>query len=363
MDFMDDSAVEGAYYKPNTTALEAQRIGLKIIRSAVGEDAVLDKDGSPMLNPVGIVDAGRISQDTGHTFAATRDAASGIAARYYMNRNFFIADPDAFTVSTQTVDDQSWHGGQHPLTFEEAKTSIALSAVSGGMFEVGDDLPTLGASPERLALAKNTDLLDIARLGRASTPVDLMTYTPNDGQPSIFLLKESNRQSILTIFNWTDTERKRAITLTSLGLKRSDAYQIAEVFGDRSCCSTSAETISMLQPPHSVRMFKIVDSSLPDTPPSFEVRSASSAAAGESLTFKVVSSSSEIPALTAHWDFGDGSTLDGMEVRHAYTHDGEYDMHVTVTGLDAITNSKTLKVAVTGSISTRFVPTDKKRPE
>ena len=34
MDFMDDSAVEGAYHRPNTTALEAQRIGLKIIRSA-----------------------------------------------------------------------------------------------------------------------------------------------------------------------------------------------------------------------------------------------------------------------------------------------------------------------------------------
>lgn len=363
MDFMDDSAVEGAYYRPNTTALEAQRIGLKIIRSAVGEDVVLDKDGSPMLNPVGIVDAGRISQDTGHTFAATRDAASGIAARYYMNRNFFIADPDAFTVSTQTVDDQSWHGGQHPLTFEEAKASIALSAVSGGMFEVGDDLPTLGASPERLALAKNTDLLDMARLGRAATPVDLMTYAPSDGQPSIFLLKESNRQSILTIFNWTDTARKRAITLASLGLKKPDGYQIMEVFGDRNCCDTSSETISMLQPSHSVRMFKIVDSSLPDTPPSFEVRSATSAVAGEILTFNAVSSSAENPVLTVHWDFGDGSTLDGMEVHHAYTHDGEYDIHVTVTGLNAITNSKTFKLVVTGSIPTRFVPVDKKRPE
>jgi hypothetical protein len=100
MDFMDDAAVEGAYYRPDTTALEAQRIGLNIIRSAVGDNVVLDKDGSPMLNPVGIVDAGRISQDTGHSFDASRDAASGIAARYYMNRNFFIADPDAFTVST-----------------------------------------------------------------------------------------------------------------------------------------------------------------------------------------------------------------------------------------------------------------------
>lgn len=363
MDFMDDSAVEGAYYKPNTTALEAQRIGLKIIRSAVGEDVVLDKDGSPMLNPVGIVDAGRISQDTGHTFAATRDAASGIAARYYMNRNFFIADPDAFTVSTQTVDDQSWHGGQHPLTFEEAKASIALSAVSGGMFEVGDDLPTLGASPERLALVKDTDLLDMARLGQTSTPVDLMTYAPSDGQPSIFLLKESNRQSILTIFNWTETARKRVIALASLGLKKPDGYRITEVFGDRSCCDTSLGTISMLQPPHSVRMFKITDNSLPETPPSFEIRLATSVVAGESLIVKVISSSAEIPVLTARWDFGDGSTLNGMEVRHAYTRDGQYDMHVTVTGLNGITNSKTLKIAVTGSIPTRFVPVNKKRPE
>jgi len=52
-----------------------------------------------MLNPVGIVDTGRISQDTGHTFEAPETAASGIAARYYMIGNFFVADPDAFSVS------------------------------------------------------------------------------------------------------------------------------------------------------------------------------------------------------------------------------------------------------------------------
>ena len=43
-----------------------------------------------------------------------------------MNRNYFIADPDAFTVATQVVDDQAWHGGQKPLTLDEAKVSIAL---------------------------------------------------------------------------------------------------------------------------------------------------------------------------------------------------------------------------------------------
>ena len=119
-------SIEGAYYRPNTTALEAQRIGLEIIRQTMGEETVLDKDGSTMLNPVGYVDAGRVSLDTGHTFEASRDAASGIAARYYMNRNFFITDPDAFTVSTQTVFDEDFHNNGRALTFEEAKVSIAL---------------------------------------------------------------------------------------------------------------------------------------------------------------------------------------------------------------------------------------------
>ena len=98
MDFMDAAAVEGVRYRPETTALEAQRIGLETIRAAVGEDVVLDKDRGIDGDPSGIVDAGRTSQDTGHTFEATRDAASGIAARYYMNRNFYVTDPDAFTV-------------------------------------------------------------------------------------------------------------------------------------------------------------------------------------------------------------------------------------------------------------------------
>ena len=156
LDFMDNTAIEGYYHRPNTTALEAQRIGLEIIRKAVGDDVVLDKDGSPMLNPVGLVDEGRISQDTGHAFERSKEAAPGIAARYYMHRNFFVTDPDAFTVSRQLLEERTIEA---PVTLNEAEVSIALAAVSGGMFEIGDDLPTLGSDPERVALVKNPDLL------------------------------------------------------------------------------------------------------------------------------------------------------------------------------------------------------------
>ena len=363
MDFMDDTAIEGSYFRPNTTAMEAQRIGLSIIRRAVGEGVVLDKDGSAMLNPVGLVDAGRISQDTGHTFEATRDAASGVAARYYMNRNYFIADPDAFTVSTQTVDDQSWHGGQRPLTLDEAQVSIALAAVSGGMFEIGDDLPTLGASPERLALVKNVDLLEMAKLGRASTPIDLMTYAPGDQQPSVFVLKESGRQAMLTVFNWTEKPLTRAINLAELGLKEPSNYTMAEVFSDKSCCDFSSGAINLIQRPHSVRMIKFVDNSAPAIPPSLEVQSPAGGAAGETLAFKAQAVSLEAPVLAFHWDFGDGTIADGTDVNHAYTRAGKYQVTVTATGLNSVTNRKTAVVTISGEISTRFVPSKNQRAE
>ena len=185
----------------------------------------------------------------------------------------------------------------------------------------------------------------------------------SDEQPSVFLLKESERQSMLTIFNWTDREQKRAIKLTGLGLKEPDKYRIVEVFGDQSCCSGSSDTLSLVQKPHSVRMLKLIDESLPAVQPPFEIRSASSAKAGQTLSFKAAASSPQAPVLTCHWDFGDGTSMDGMEVQHAFTHAGEYDVQATVTGLDAITNRRTLTVDVSGDVPTRFEQTDKQRPE
>src|SRR5580698_4437688 len=229
MDFMDDSAIEGYYFKPHTTAMEAQRIGLQLIRETVGNNVYLDKDGSVMLNPVGLVDYGRISQDTGHSFGASRDAATGVADRYYMDRNFFIADPDAFTVSTQRISDQTWHEGAQPLTLDEAKVSIALAAVAGGMLEIGDNLPSLENSPDRLALIEHRDLIDMVRLGKSSTPIDLMSYAPSDQQPSLFYLRESSRQSILTVFNWTEHATSHNLPLASLGLSPSGAYTVTSI--------------------------------------------------------------------------------------------------------------------------------------
>jgi hypothetical protein len=354
LDFMDDSAIEGRHYRPNTTAMEAQRIGLQVIREGVGEDVILDKDGSAMLNPVGLVDSGRISQDTGHTFESSHDAATGVAARYYMNRNFYVGDPDAFSVSRQTVDEQEWHGGKRPLTLDEARVSIALSAISGGMFEIGDDLPTLFADSDRMALVENHDLINMARLGRASLPVDLMTYAPEDTMPSIFVLHESKRQSIVSVFNWTEKERQHQLQFSDLVLQSMGSIQISDVLADERPFQQEAALISLTLAPRSVRMFKVVDSSIPAAAPHVNAHTPEHASVGQPAKFSAHTESESVPALDYRWDFGDGTNCSGAEVQHTFTHSGTFTVHLIADGIEGVPFEKTQEISVTGSFDSTF---------
>ena len=357
LDFMDDSAIEGYYYRPNTTALEAQRIGLQTIREAVGDGVLLDKDGSVMLNPVGIVDIGRISCDTGHSFDASRTAAPGIAARYYMNRNFFLADPDAFTVSRQVLTESENDKVQRPLTLEEAKVSIALAAVSGGLYEIGDDLPTLFADADRMALVKNRDLLNMARYGRAAKPMDLMSYAPEDEMPSIFLLRESKRQSILVVFNWKEKERMHEFSLSDFGLTTGH-NQVVDVFTPGSPIVENAASFSLKLAPQSVRIVKILDTSIPASAPVVKVEIPEKIEAGKLATFSAQTSlgPDHVPALAYHWDFGDGTSVEGTSVTHTYTHAASFTARLTVEGIEGLPFEKDFPVAVTGEVDTIFRP-------
>jgi hypothetical protein len=279
-----------------------------------------------------------------------------------MNRNFYIGDPDAFTVSRQTVDEQEWHGGKRPLTLDEAKVSIALSAVAGGMYEIGDDLPTLGVDADRMALVKNQDLFNMARLGKASRPLDLMSYTPEDEMPSIFLLNESKRQWILTVFNWTEKKTEHNFDLgRDLGLQLRGHNQVADVLDPTATPQNNAETISLELPPHSVKVLKIVDSSIPAAPPAVTVHVPESAQPGNRVSFAAEADPAGVPVLRYHWEFGDGTSADAAALSHAYTHAGEFSVRLRAEGLDGIAFEKSASVKVEGKINTRFAPEKKQR--
>lgn len=351
LDYMDMTAMEGNYYRPHTTALEALKIGLQVIRDAVGEDVFLDKDGSPMLTPVGIVDEGRVSGDSGHSFAIWKDRASSIMSRYYMHRNFFVIDPDAFTLLKEVP------GAEHdeflpegpPLTLDEAQLSIVLAATTGGMFEIGDDLPSLSKDPERLALLRNKDLIQMVKLGKASEPLDLMNYSPDDLQPSVSLLHEEERQSMLTVFNWSEQSRSHEFTMSDLGLRPEHVYKLYDVLNKQEPVESDGKNIVLKnQRPHSVRLIKIVDESQSPKPPAVNFEASEHGKANESLAFSATSETGGVFSLNCHWDFGDGVTAEGARVTHAYTLVGTYTARVTVEGLDGIPAEKQFSIEIAG---------------
>ena len=360
LDFMDTTAVEGYHYRPNTTALEAQRIGLQIIRDAVGDEVILDKDGSPMLNPVGLVDTGRISADTGHSFERTKNAASGIAARFYMQRNFFVNDPDAFNVTATHLMERTHE--RSSISLGAAEASIALSAVSGGMYEIGDDMLVLGSEKDRLALVENRDLLNMPKVGRASTPVDLMTYEPEDAQPSIFFLREDQRQAILTVFNWTNTVRSHTLGLADLGLPAGHTFAAMDVLNQNEAVTLAGGAVHLQnQPPQSVRVIKMIDESVAAAAPTVTAQVPAAANTGETIALSAQAEAGGVPAVVYHWDFGDGTSADGPKVSHAYTISGEFTIRLTVDGVDGVPAQQNFSVKVTGNLKAHSNLTDNRR--
>ena len=367
LDFMDTTAIEGYRYRPNTTALEAQRIGLQVIRDAVGEEVILDKDGSPMLNPVGLVDTGRISADTGHSFERTKNAASGIAARFYMHRNFFVNDPDAFNVTAAHLMERA--NERSSISLGAAQASIALSAVSGGMYEIGDDMLVLGSEKDRLALVENRELLNMAKVGQASTPIDLMTYEPEDEQPSIFFLREGRRQAMLIVFNWTNTVRSHTLKLADLGLPVGHTFAATDVLNQKESVTLVGDAVRLEnQPPQSVRVIKLIDRSVAEAAPTVTAQVPPAAKAGETINLSAQAEAGGVPAVAYHWDLGDGTSADNPKVSHAYTRAEDFTIRLTVDGVDGIPAHQNFLVKVTGNLratpnltgNRRFVePTDR----
>ncbi|AYY15443.1 alpha-galactosidase [Actinobacteria bacterium YIM 96077] len=116
VDFMYAGAIEGVRHA-DVDGITAYRDALRLIRSCIGDDALLQACGAPMFPSVGLVDTMRVGTDVApHWFPpggemsspATRAAVVSTVGRAFTQGRFWINDPDCLVARPQIEGRERW---------------------------------------------------------------------------------------------------------------------------------------------------------------------------------------------------------------------------------------------------------------
>jgi len=116
VDFIYAGALEGRRHE-DIPAVEAYRRGVRLIRDAIGPDSYLLGCGAPILPSVGLVDAMRVSPDTGPEYQppggdlsqpSGRSAALSGVGRAWQHGRFWVNDPDCLIARPQVQRRDDW---------------------------------------------------------------------------------------------------------------------------------------------------------------------------------------------------------------------------------------------------------------
>jgi alpha-galactosidase len=164
----------------------------------------------------------------------------------------------------------------------------------------------------------------------------------------------------LAVFNWTERPNSHRFSLSDLKLAPGRNYKFTNIFSPESNVALNGESIQLDQPAHSVKLLKIVDTAIPAAAPSIQLEVPDNAKVWEDLKIASKADPSGVPALSYKWDFGDGTSEQGREVRHTYTRAGNYTVRLVAEGIDGIPAEKQAAISVSGDINipppTRYNP-------
>jgi alpha-galactosidase len=116
IDFCYAGAYEGTRHSP-VPGVTAYRDGLRLIRDAIGPDALLVGCGAPLLPSAGLVDAMRIGPDISASYEPSpphpttpsqRNAARNVIARAWQHGRFWVNDPDCLMARPGVERREDW---------------------------------------------------------------------------------------------------------------------------------------------------------------------------------------------------------------------------------------------------------------
>ncbi len=253
LDFLYAAALEGRRHAAQITRAQALRLGLEIIREAVGEKFLLGC-GCPMGPAVGLVDGMRIGPDVATYWryfqkdlsaAAVENALRNSVTRYFTHRRLWLNDPDCVLVRSRKEESD--------LTLNEVRTLITIVGLSGGLVMSGDDLASI--HPSRLRYLRSI----LPPYGESAVPLDLF----DNALPRLLSLtvNASHGQWLIAAFvNWEDRTMRTVIEFGQLGLQANQDYHVYDYWHRRYLGTARERLVISRHQPHEtmVLLFKPV---------------------------------------------------------------------------------------------------------
>ena len=250
LDFMYAASLPGQRYNQSMTRAEVLKTGCEFIRKEVGKETVLLGCGMPIGQAIGYMDAMRVSCDVAPYWKVkftenllnsdsnleTRGALRNSLVRTFMDKRFWINDPDCLMLRTSKT----------KLTAPERASLYNAVMTIGGMLVTSDKMVEYGKE-EMDNLTEAINVFKTTAGGKTFSP-DLLKKKI----PEILV----NDKGFCSIFNFDDEPQSKTIGIADLNLlvQKEKVTLVEQASGKRFVLSDS---LSFNLEAHGSLMFKI----------------------------------------------------------------------------------------------------------
>ena len=250
LDFMYAAPLPGVRYNQTMTRAEVMKMGNEFIRKEVGKKTVLLGCGMPIGQAIGYMDAMRVSCDVAPYWKVkfiealmnsdsnleTRGAIRNSLVRTFMDKRFWINDPDCLMLRTHNT----------KLTPPERASLYNAVMTIGGMLVTSDKMIDYGKEEmDHLSLA--ISVFKTTAGGKSFSPDILKKRIPE------ILV---NEKGICSLFNFCDEPQEKTIAVSDLYplVKKGKVVLVEHASGKRY---TLSDTLSFNLEAHGSMMFRI----------------------------------------------------------------------------------------------------------
>ncbi len=256
LDFLYAAAIPGKHYDQTLTRAQIYDSAMCLVRDAAGKDTYILGCGAPIGAMIGHVDAMRIGADVASDWKpkykgvelllpdepnipSVENALQNTLTRAWYHKRWWINDPDCLLVRTTTN-----------LTQSEIQTQASLTAMSGGLVLLSDDLSQI--PPERMNIIRSL----IPIIGKTPMVLDWqdrltpsMTRVDMDGPIGVWHL--------VSYTNWSDQPCQPNICLKSFNLDPNLDWIVSSFWTKKVTKSDSGKFVIDPLPAHATWMAAI----------------------------------------------------------------------------------------------------------